>query len=36
MSHNVQPHVLMVEDEEAIRELVSLHLKLAGLRFHRR
>src|SRR5262245_39865605 len=29
MSYNTQPRVLMVEDEEAIRDLVSFHLKLA-------
>src|SRR5437868_3582053 len=29
MTHNTAPHVLMVEDEEAIRDLVSFHLNLA-------
>jgi DNA-binding response OmpR family regulator len=33
MSLNVQPHILLVEDEEAIRELVSFHLRLAAFAY---
>jgi DNA-binding response OmpR family regulator len=33
MTHHGRPHVLMVEDEEAIRDLVAFHLKLSDFDF---